>query len=59
MHNIVLPQTRSICFLVTVYLPCVGYAIHFSCDIVYPIAEFHSSSENSSHLCDPVAVIMD
>lgn len=47
MHNIVLQQTRNICFLVAVYLPCVGYAIHFHCDILYQIAEFHLSSENT------------
>lgn len=51
MHNIVLQQTRNICLPVTVLpcvIQCVGFAIHFHCDILYQIAESHLPSEEAS-----------
>lgn len=47
MHNIALQQTTNICLLVTVYLLCVGFAMHFHCDIFYQIAESHSTSKKA------------
>lgn len=61
MHNIVLQQTRYICFLVPVYLLCVGCARHFHCTYFTKLLNFTHLQKflNNSHFCDSLTAIRD